>query len=473
MGCDMSSSSSHSPRWTVSSAVLAGLLFAAPSSATAASAEVERQLLETQTRMQQLDDKIQAASDQLDAANQRVEEQSQLIERAGITETRGASSGLPGFLGQIKIGGSLNATYFWNINHPGSARNDGLDGTNSGINEAFYPLTPDHNSFAFSTAWFDVEREIDEENRAGFRLNTAYGLTGELLGGIGNRDIRDNSGFYIMEGYVQYLAPIGDGLTLKAGKFGTTIGKEMADSIYNFNITHGSVYNLLEPLNHIGVIASYEFGDSGFDSSFGVANGYLEDDPDQNNAKSILGHVGWANDTMSFAVNGIWGGEQLGTSDNASGVVNGVITLDPNERWSFWINGDYAWIDASGNPYGWGVAAAGRFAVTDRTGVALRAEYVADNDNFFGFGGFDDFGNFINPDGSLAFATDIKVWGVTATVDHLLTDNLMIRGEVRWDNIDKQGNNQEFFKGSSDYSSNQVVLGAEVIYNFNAFGSDD
>ncbi len=57
------------PKWIVSSAVLAGLIFAAPSLATAA--------------------------------------QSQLIEQAGIAETRGASSGLPGFLGQIAISGSL------------------------------------------------------------------------------------------------------------------------------------------------------------------------------------------------------------------------------------------------------------------------------------------------------------------------------------------------------------------------------
>ena len=469
----MTSSSSRSQSGIASIAVLTGLLFAAPSSATAASPEVERQLLETQTRMQQLDDKIQAATDQLDSANRRIEEQSQVIDQAGIAETRGASSGLPGFLGEITVGGSVSATYFWNVNHPDAARNDGLGGTNSGANELFYPLSPDHNSFAFQSAWLYVERAIDEENRAGFRLNTAYGLTGELLGGIGNRDIRDNSGFYIMEGYVQYLAPIGDGLTLKAGKFGTTIGNELADSTYNFNITHGSVYNLLEPLNHIGVIASYAFGDTGFDSSLGVVNGYEPDDPDQNSTKSVLGHVGWASDTLSVGVNGIWGGEQEGSNGDQSGVVNGLITFDPTERWSFWINGDYAWIDASENPYGWGVAAAGRFAVTDRTGIALRAEYVTDNDNFFGFGGFDDLGEFINPDGSLAVPTDIRVWGVTATVDHLLTDNLKIRGEVRWDTISKDGIDDEFFKGSNDFSDNQVVLGAEVIYNFNAFGSDD
>ena len=58
----------------------------------------------------------------------------------------------------------------------------------------------------------------------------------------------------------------------------------------------------------------------------------------------------------------------------------------------------------------------------------------------------------------------------------------MIRGEVRWDNVRHSGStsNGEFFHGSLDNSesdfglkSNQVVIGAEVVYNFNAFGGDD
>jgi hypothetical protein len=424
--------------------------------------------------MQQLDDKIQAASDLLDAANQRVEKQSQVIERAGIAETRGASSGLPGFLGQIKIGGSLQATYFWNVNAPTADRNDGMDGTNAGINEAFYPLHPDANSFAFQAAWIDLEREIDEENRGGFRLDVAYGKTAELLGGIGNRDIRDDSGFYILEGYVQYLAPIGDGLTLKAGRFGTTIGSEYANDALNWNITQGSVYNLLEPLEHIGVLAEYTFGDSGFDATLGAVNGYLADDPDNNSTKSILGHVGWENELLSIGLNGIWGGEQTGSNGDKSGVVNALFTIDPTERLSFWVNADYDWIDLPGNPHAWGVAAAGRFAFTDRTSLALRAEYVTDDDNFFGFVGFDPNADIINPDETPLALTDISVWGITATLDHLLTDNLKIRGEVRYDDVTKHGiSDDEFFKGNSDYSDNQIVIGAEVIYNFNAWGSDE
>ncbi len=462
------------PRWIVSCAGLAALLFAAPSLATAASAEVERQIRDTQARMQQLDDAIRAAGDQLDSANQRLDEQSALIEGSGLTETRGASSGLPGFLGQIAVGGSVQASYFWNVNGPTAGRNGGMDGTNAGLNGAFYPLHTDANSFAFQAAWIDLEREIDEENRAGFRLEVAYGLTAELLGGIGNREIRDDSGFYVFDGYVQYLAPIGDGLTFKVGRFGTTIGSEYANDALNWNITQGSVYNLLEPLDHIGVTAEYTFGDSGFDAKLGAVNGYFANDPDNNESKSLLGHVGWENDLLSIALNGIWGNEQTASSENSSGVANLLFTIDPTERLSFWVNADYDWIDLPGNPHAWGVAAAGRFAFTDRTSLALRAEYATDDDNFFGFVGFDPDGDIPGPDGSTLAATDIRVWGVTATLDHLLTDNLKIRGEVRYDDISKKDTHDgEFFENSSGFSDNQVVIGAEVIYNFNAWGSDE
>jgi hypothetical protein len=482
-------------------AALATLAFS-PSLAAAADADVEQQLQQMQNRMQQMEDKLQATSDQLDSANERVDEQSQLIEQSGLAETRGASSGLPGFLGQITVGGWVAASYFWNINHPTSETNydvfgdqyptgDGMGGTNQGINGAFYPLHPDHNSFALDQVWFEVERPIDEENRAGFRLDTVYGKTGALLngGGPNNRySNNDDSSIYLHQGYVQYLAPVGDGLTFKAGKFSTPFGYEVAGTIYNQNITRGNVWNLLEPIDHIGLTAGYAFGDTGFDVMGGVVNGFTPNDPDNNESKSIIGHLGWANETLSVAANGIYGNENTASSENARTVLNGVVKFNPTDRLALFVNGDYATMANDGNAKAWGIATGGRFGITDRTGVSLRGEYVADNGNYLGFCslpnsdfvyGSDDGCGFDSND--FTVETDVKIFGVTATVDHLLTDQLMVRGEVRWDNVRHSGNtsNGEFYNGSldgseSDYGlkSNQVVLGAEVVYNFNKFGGE-
>jgi hypothetical protein len=425
-----------------------------------------------------------------------VDEQSQLIEQSGLAETRGASNGLPGFLGSITVGGWVAASYFWNVNGPTSETNincdqasgfcdqyptgDGMGGTNQGVNGAFYPLHPDHNSFALDQVWFEVERPIDEENRAGFRLDTVYGKTGALLngGGPNNRYTNDDdSSIYLQQGYVQYLAPVGDGLTFKAGKFATPIGYEVAGTIYNQNITRGNVWNLLEPINHIGVTAGYAFGDTGFDVMGGVVNGFVPNDPDNNESKSLVGHLGWASETLSIGVNGIYGNENDASSENARSVINGLVTFNPSDRLALYVNGDYATQANEGNAKAWGVATGGRFGITDRTGISLRGEYVADNGGYLNFGGFES-------DSVSGFRTfvpaDVKIFGITATVDHLLTDQLMVRGEVRWDNVrNSDTSNGQFFDGSLDYSqtdlglkSNQVVVGAEVVYNFNKFGGE-
>jgi outer membrane murein-binding lipoprotein Lpp len=502
--------SNSGSRWTATCAALV-LTVAAPSLATAADADVEQQIEQMQQRMQQVDDQIQAASDQLEAANERVDEQSQLIEGSGLTETRGASSGLPGFLGQIEIGGSIQASYIWNVNHPTDANRDDLAGqgvtcssqglgpgecgglgyTNQGINGAIYPLNPDANTFQLQGLWIDIERPIDEENRAGFRFDTAYGLEGAQAGGINNRDTnRDVTSFYIYEGYVQYLAPIGDGLTLKAGQFVTTIGSEYPNDALNWNITQGNVYQLLEPLNHIGVMGEYAFGDSGFDIKFGGVNGFALDDPDRNEDKSLLWHLGYEQEMFSVGLNGIWGGEVQGFDGDPSGVANLLVTLDPTDRLSFWLNANYDWADVSGSasPQAWGVALAGRFQVTDKLGVALRGEYVQDDDNFLGFCGFTNDGALAPADASCTGApssfvpTDVEIWGVTGTVDYLLTDQLKLRGEVRWDAVNKDSGIQdgEFFRGHIEndvdggggLATNQVTVGAEVIYSFTKFGGE-
>jgi hypothetical protein len=460
-------------RWA---AAVAACAFLAPTFARANDA-VESQLREMQQRMQQMEDKLEATNDQLDSANRRVEEQSQLIEDAGLAETRGSSSGLPGFLGEITVGGSVAASYLYNINDPNNDEtfflDEGTGDRNQGMNGRFYPLHPDHNSFALDAVWFDVERPIDEEHRGGFRFETVYGKTGALLnvGGPNNRDNRDDSGFYIHQGYVQYLAPIANGVTFKMGKFGDLFGVQTGESANNANswfITRGSVWSLLEPIDHIGILAGMGIGDSGFNVQVGGVNGYLPDDPDRNDAKSITGRVGYDTDRISASVAGIWGGEVTGFDGDETGVVNGTVRFDASERLALYLNGDYAWADDN-DAAAWGVAAGGRFGITDRTGIALRGEYVADVDEGLGFFGItgDDFGNDV-----LAF-TGIETWGVTATLDHLLTDHLMIRGEVRYDDIDKDDtDNEEFFEDSDDFDSDQIVIGAEVIYNFNKFGGD-
>ena len=464
---------------------------------------------ETQAQLKAMQDRMQAMEDQLQAANKRVDEQQDLIQRSGLTETRGASSGLPGFLGSIDIGGWVSASYFYNVNDPndqthgipvpgsttGQTENvpRGLANTNVGASGLFYPLTPDHNSFSLDQLWFEIERKISEENRAGFRADILYGTTAALLPGSsfnGNRNNTFNpdstTSFYVQQAYIQYLAPIGSGITVKAGKFGDLLGVERAGTIYNWNITRGTVWTLFEPINHVGVSIGGPIGDSGFDWTLAGVNGFNPNSPDINDGKSVTGHIGWHNDQFAVAANGIWGPERFGHDDHESGVANAYIKWNPTERFGMYLNGDYKWIDTDSGAQAWGLSLAGRFGITDRTGIALRAEYAQDHNQDLGFAkstlGCTSFnGSGATPSFSTlgCGTTGIETYGVTLTLDHLLTDQLMIRGEGRYDWIAKDGGKgNEFFEngryniGSTKSMPNdQLVFGVELVYNFNKFAA--
>lgn len=459
------------------------MLGLAPSFATAGD-DVQNQLQQMQNRLQQMEDRLQATNDQLGAANQRVEDQAELIEGAGLTDTRGASSGLGCLVCDWTIGGWVAASYNYNLNDPNDAGRDGLSGTNLGTSPSgsglFYdPLHPDHNSFALDQVWFEIEKEVSEESRAGFRTDFVYGKTAKYLNGGGpfNSDINDDTALYIHQAYVQYAPPIGpEGTVMKFGKFSTLIGAEVAGTIYNYNITRGQVWNLLEPIDHIGILVGGPIGDSGFSWALGGVNGFTQDDADINDRKSVTGHLGWANDQFSLGVNGIWGGETPGFDGDEAGLVNLLAKWTPSDRFGMYLNGNFGWMNepqgTNLDPYAWGVSLAGRYGITDRTGFALRGDYVTDEDGYVLFSGKS--GGLQGASGNVAELN--RVWSITGTLDHLLTDQLMVRAEARYDKVSLDGfDNEVFFQNSYDGDSfegdesDQITLFLEVVYNFNKF----
>ena len=473
------------------------MLGLAPSLAMAE--DVQEQLRQMQDRLQTMEDKLQATNDQLGAANQRVEEQSDLIESSGLADGRGASSGLGCLVCDWRIGGWVAGSYNYNLNDPNDAQHDGLGGTNLGLFGLYDPLHPDHNSFALDQVWFEIEKEISEENRAGFRADFVYGKTAKWLngggawGGLANdTGDFDDSALYIHQAYVQYAPPIGpEGTTFKFGKFATLLGAEVPGTIYNYNITRGQVWNLFEPVDHIGILVGGPIGESGFDWAVGGVNGFLQDDPDRNDRKSVTGHLGWSSEQFALGLNGIWGGETRAFDGDETGTVNLLAKWTPSDRFGMYVNGDFGWMDEPQgtdlDPYGWGVSIAGRYGITERMGIALRGEFARDSDGFVAcsgkFGGLQD-----NVCNGLVVAGETPeldaLWSGTLTLDYLLTDQLMVRAEARYDNADLDGEVEDeellidlsdadaYFEDADDFDDDQITLFFEVVYNFNKFIGD-
>lgn len=495
------------------------MLGLAPSFAMAGD-DVQNQLQQMQNRLQQMEDKLQATDDQLGAANQRVEDQAQLIEGAGLTDTRGASSGLGCLVCDWTIGGWVAASYNYNLNDPQDGRvrvpnpdfdpqqpvgpdnaqysftapggfEGGLGGSNLGSGLFFDPLHPDHNTFSLDQVWFEIEKEVSEESRAGFRTDFVYGKTAKFLNGGGpfNADINDDTALYIYQAYVQYAPPVGpEGTVMKFGKFATLIGAEVPGTIYNYNITRGQLWNLLQPIDHIGVMAGGPIGESGFDWAIGGVNGFTQDSADINDGKSVTWHLGWANDAFSLGTNGIWGPETVGFDGDEAGLIDVIAKWNPSDRFGMYVNGNFGWMEepqgTNLNPYAWGVAVAGRYGITERTGFALRGEFVKDEDGFVLFngrsGGLQN--GPANPSLNPSGRTELNnVWSLTGTLDHLLTDQLMVRAEARYDKVDlDNADNEVFFENGRKFDngdslfqeSDQITLFLEVVYNFNKFAGN-
>lgn len=442
--------------WMRGVAALAGL--ALPVAALGGDAGVEAQLEAMQRRLGELEQKIESQNDELANASQRLEAQEALLQRQDVAA--GPDGGVVSFLESIEMGGWVAASYFYNFNDPDGRA---LGGANQGAPGIFYPFRPDANSFSLDQVWIELERPISAEQRAGFRLDFVYGKDAGLLSGdFGAGDGLSGNDFELYQGYVQYLAPIGEeGVAFQFGKFATVIGAEVAQSPYNFNITRGHVYNLFQPITHTGLLARTSL--SGFDLALGVVNetrSFPAADIDLNKDKAVLWSLGGSlGETVSWSFNGAHGSSDSGLGFDAPAgdketILDLIVGFDPTERFSSYVNADYIKTENSRgvDVDGWGIAVAGRYALTERLGLAGRAEYAA-VDDFFGGG------------------NDLAVWGLTGTLDYKLTEHLLVRGELRYDRVSDGGDlfvdDDSFGVGLADFDQeDQVTAGVEVVYSF-------
>jgi hypothetical protein len=357
----------------------------------AAADDVQNQLQQMQQRMNQLEDKLQATSDQLQATEKKSEEQQQIIDRAGLKENKAGSSKIAAFLDTLTIGGWASASYWYNANNPASGN---LKNANTGGGSN--PFNPDANSFNFEQLWFELERPITPDARAGFRADIAFGQIASILNQLNTgtncatsatsvvtaptlvqtaagaapttpnlpngaivlaaasaqnparNTCTQNTSVYLDQGYVQYLIPWGD-ITLKAGLFSTLIGYEVPQAAYNWQLSRSLLFSLFQPINHVGILVSKTY-DNGIDWGIGGVNGFggpiganSQNAPDNNESKSILLHVGLTGDIGGISVQGLWGPESNGNDHQTRTTLDFIAHAKPWDSGpEMAINADYA-----------------------------------------------------------------------------------------------------------------------------------
>jgi len=507
---------------------VAAALVVVPSFASADDVGGGDDLQEVIARMSNLEQQLNATNDALAASNAKVDQQQKMLSKLGTSNQSGPMLALSNFLTETTFEGWVTTSYFYNLNDPDSGRTMGANVGTIGAN----PFHQNHNSFQVDQVWFSMSNEATPESRGGFEIDIVYGEAGDRLAtGLEANGLFD----YLFNANVSYLAPITDaGIKITAGRFETHTGTESTQDPYNFNITRGLLWTL-QPINFTGVKLSAKY-DSGFDWMLGLSNnsGYatLDTNPyaalpnaqnyDTDEEKAFLFRVGYeVSDELALAVNGLYGGncatqdgQALGLGFNPIGAPGGCgLTIDgtgrsntgnndrqilidftanwdPSDKLSTWFALDYMAPTndrRTGKPWGVGLAAAGRYAVTDATGIALRGEYIYSNDNYLGIGVPINLAT-IAPDlinGSFPgiihgapgwYKEDQQLWSLTATLDHALTEHLSIKGELVYQegsaNHTSNGGatNNEFFCNKSCQGTHltrrQVLLGAQMTYEF-------
>ena len=402
-----------------------------------------------------------AAGDDSEAQVWRQEVQ-QLKSRLDVLETKlaereavqaGAAPGnaivqLPSGLHGVEMSGFVDTTYTYNFDEP-----------RNGLN-TLRVFDTRSNSFMLNNAELVVQKPVSAESPVGFRTDLDFGTDAEVLGtltptpglGIGTDELD------VQQAFVEYLAPIGNGLDVKVGKFVTLHGAEVIESRDNWNISRSLLFGFAIPFTHTGIRASYPWTE-GFSTVVGVNNGWDVVD-DNNKAKTMeFGFSAVPLEGTSLGATYMVGAEQNFNNGNQRHLFDLVAGWQPIEPLQLKLNYDYGLEDdgtAFANNAVWqGLAGYARYAITDRWAVALRSEFFHDQDGVRT--GFNTTG--LN---GIVGSNGLKMYETTLTSEYQVNKHLTARLEYRHDNAPER----IFRSDSIGQRSYQDTIGMEFIAPF-------
>jgi hypothetical protein len=417
----------------------------------ALAADVEAEIRQMQDRLTQIETQLDTTNDELAEANATVAEQQATLEAANLEERQGESA-LSAFIESTDITGWVAASYNYNFKGTG-ATNMTSGGGNCGNSNAT-PNAPGNqgggycnpNTFQLDQAWLTFDKSPTSESRAGFHMEISAGQETSASPGAGGA-IPIN----LETAYVSYLAPVLEGLQFDVGRQWTMIGYEVLAATGNWQVTRGATWGN-QPVWATGAVAHLMVTED-ITVSAGVLNEAITDPGwDVNGGKSLTSKVAYAADKFAASVAFNYG-RDAGLSAERVAMVDVILSVDPMENLSAWINYDWRKDDYSGGSSGnqslHQIALAARLGILESTGVSARFEYVTTDAS--------------TSAASSGSAADNDLITLTGTIDHGLTDNMLVKAEIRWDNsdVDQFTNNN-----GNSFGGDQVLGLLQVVYEF-------
>jgi hypothetical protein len=369
---------------------------------------------------------IQALKARLERLEQRVSSGGGSSAAAGDAGASGVQ--LPSALSNVNLSGFVDTTFTYNFNEPKNRVN------------SLRVFDNRAGDFMLNNVELAVEKVASDDSPMGFRTDLHFGSDAEVTGSVTTGLGSTTDELDIQQGYVEYLAPVGTGLNVKAGKMTTLHGAEVTESKDNWNISRSFMFGFAEPLTHTGVRTSYAVSDM-LTLTAGVNNGWDVVD-DNNKAKTFeFGASAVPMENLSWAGAYTVGAEQASDSHDLRHFFSTVVGYTPMEELSLKLAADYGFEEdavletGGGNASWWGLAAYAKYNVTDVWSLAGRFEVFYDQDGvrlLSPSAGTGSGGGFTG-----SAQADIDVQALTLTTEYKLHPNLIARAEYRFDKADE------------------------------------
>ena len=326
----------------------------------------------------------------------------------------------------------IENSYVWNLGHTG--RHD--------TNEL--RLYDFNAGYSFNVAEFSIKKDPSDRYPFGYGLVLTAGRDAQKNHAIGifrdkddNFPFRNTSKFDLQEAYVSGRIPVGNGITVKGGKFVTLLGYETIEAPNNLNFSRSFLFSLAIPLTHVGGLVSYSPTDWLTLTAGPVVGWDIADD--NNGSPSWLGQIALTPvKDLTTSLNWIAGKEYsydaLGHLRNGLGprwVLDYVATYTGVKGLTLGFNADYGHETNEGflrttvatrqsnDATWWGYAGYVAYDWTEKLRTAVRGEFFTD------------------PQGARTGAGQkVDLWETTATAQYRIWRGLLGRVEYRHDEAD-------------------------------------
>ncbi len=332
----------------------------------------------------------------------------------------------------------------------------------------------DHDAdYSWNALELSFKKDASERYPWGFGVVTTAGMDSQKNHSLGIfRDLSDGAPYYrntvkydLAEAYGTALLPLGNGLTVQAGKWPTLIGYEVYENPKNLNFSRDFLYTLGTPYTHTGLLVTYPFA-KWISATLGFTMGWDNSD-NPNGYLKATGQVAYTpTDKFSITTSFHVGPEQLRSQMhdqvNQRWIVDTTILYTGIDKVTLAANFDFAGeqndpvLVALGtrkhNSSSWsGIAVYGAYDWTKALRTVLRLDYFADPQAV--------------RNGITAPGHNVNFYGITPTIEYKIWRGLVGKLEYRHDQASRNAFSLEDFS-TKPTSRSQDTFSIALQYSF-------